>query len=75
VHSTAGLAVCQGPSGRGDPPDGLAVLRGLARSDVCPDMSGRRPSDVIFPKDVQCDRPVFMVRMAFHILIFILFIL
>jgi hypothetical protein len=34
-----------------------AVCRRSADSDVRPDAPGRRPSDMIFPKDVRCDNP------------------
>jgi hypothetical protein len=38
-----------------------AVRRRSADSDVRPDTLGRRPSDVIFPKDVRCDNPALVV--------------
>jgi hypothetical protein len=45
-------AVRQGPSAGGRP------TRTFIRTQGCPDAPGRRPSDVIFPKDVRCDNLV-----------------
>jgi hypothetical protein len=50
MRSAVGLAVRLGR-----PPG--AVRRRSADSDVRPDAPGRRPSDVIFPRDVRCDNP------------------
>jgi hypothetical protein len=67
VRSAAGLAVQQVPSARGrlpglsargrppGPSAGGRPTRTFVRTRGRPDSPGRRPSDVIFPKDVQCD--------------------
>jgi hypothetical protein len=53
------MAVHQVPSAR---PTNWSFTRAVCRRsvdlDICPDVSRRRPSDVIFPKDVRCDNPV-----------------
>jgi hypothetical protein len=69
VRSAAGLVVRLGrpPGGRPLGPSAWAVRQGpsaggrptrtFVRTQGHPDAPGRRPSDVIFPKDVRCDNP------------------
>jgi hypothetical protein len=64
VRLTAGLAVCQGPSAQSS----TRIVRGtdwqsvdgrptptFVRMRGCPNASGQRLSDMIFPKNVQSD--------------------
>jgi hypothetical protein len=65
VRSAAGLAVRQGPSASADRP-AIRLYRppAVGYSDVCLDASGRCPSDVIFPKDVQSDNPAQLMALG-----------